>query len=225
MGLRGYYPDAAAFEWMRDNNFRFHTMAEIERRGWDAVMADVIREATEGPEYLFISFDVDTFDPAYAPGTGTPEPGGLTPREVFPIVRRLCAESNVVGFELVEFNPLVDPTYVSGMMANRVVRECLTGVAMRKMGITDPAYLSPLTVSHGQDGADEPEVPSDEAAGTDTTPRESRVDPIFGRPEPPSSPMFPMAVAFVFRRRADCRRAGLVPAGSGARRGCSRPDP
>ena len=66
---------------MRKEGFRYHTMAEVERRGWDAVMKDVLAEARSGPEYLFISFDIDTIDPAYTPGTGTPEPGGLTTRE------------------------------------------------------------------------------------------------------------------------------------------------
>lgn len=150
VGLRGYYPDKESFEWMRKNGFRYHTMADVERRGWKKVMEEVIKEANDGPKYLFISFDIDVLDPAFVPGTGTPEPGGLTPREVFPIVRRLCAESNVIGFELVELNPLVDPTYVSAMNANRIVRECLTGMAMRKMGLTDKHYLSPLTEHHGQ---------------------------------------------------------------------------
>jgi len=82
---------------------------------------------------------------------GTPEPGGLTPREAFPRGVALgVAESNVVGLELVELNPLVDPTYVSAMNANRIVRECVTGMAMRKMGLTDKHYLSPLTTGHGQ---------------------------------------------------------------------------
>jgi len=66
------------------------------------------------------------------------------------VVWRLGAESNVVGLELVELNPLVDPTYVSAMNANRIVRECVTGMAMRKMGLTDKHYLSPLTTGHGQ---------------------------------------------------------------------------
>ena len=149
IGLRGYYPDKESFQWMRENGFRYHTMAEVEKRGWIDVMDDVIKEANDGPEYLFISFDIDVLDPAFVPGTGTPEPGGLTPREAFPLVRRLCAESNVVGFELVELNPLVDPTYVSAMNANRIVRECLTGMAMRKMGLTDPHYLDPLATEHG----------------------------------------------------------------------------
>ena len=65
-------------------------------------------------------------------------------------MRRLCAESNVVGFELVELSPHMDPTYVSALNANRIVRECLTGMAMRKKGLTEPGYLSPLTKTHGQ---------------------------------------------------------------------------
>jgi agmatinase len=151
VALRGYYPDEESFKWMREQGFRYHTMAEIERRGFPAVMEDVIAEAQDGPEYLFISFDIDALDPAFVTGTGTPEPGGLTPREAFPIVRRLCSESNVVGFELVELAPMLDPTYVSAMNANRLIRECMTGIAMRKQGITEKHYLSELTVDDGRE--------------------------------------------------------------------------
>ena len=146
VGLRGYWPGEDGFEWMRENNFRYHTMVEIERDGWDVVMQRILAEANDGPEYLYVSFDIDVLDPAYASGTGTPEPGGLTTREVFPLVRALCTENNLVGFELVELNPLVDPGYTTVMNANRLVQECLTGIAMRKTGITDGAYLNPLTV-------------------------------------------------------------------------------
>ncbi|MFQ5993660.1 MAG: agmatinase family protein [Acidiferrobacterales bacterium] len=151
VALRGYYPDKETFEWMRKEGFRYHTMAEVERRGWDAVMKDVIKEAKDGPEYLFISFDIDAIDPAYTPGTGTPEPGGgLTTREAFPLVRRLCAETNVIGFDLVELLPYRDPGYTTVLNSNRLVRECLVGLAMRKKGITEEHYLSPLTVDDGR---------------------------------------------------------------------------
>ena len=150
VGLRGYYPDKESFEWMREQGMRYHPMAEVERRGWDAVLEDVIKEAKEA-EYIFISWDVDVMDPAFVPGTGTPEPGGLTPRESFPIMRRLCAESNVIGVDIVELAPSRDPTYVSMLNVNRVVRECLVGIAMRKKGITEEHYLSPLTVDDGRD--------------------------------------------------------------------------
>ncbi len=150
VGLRGYWPGKAGFEWMREHGLRYHTMAEVEKKGWKPVMDRVLEEALEGPEYIFISFDVDVLDPAYMPGTGTPEPGGLTTREAFPIVRRLCAEKQVVGFELVEVNPVADPGYTTAQNADRILRECLTGIAMRKRGLTDKHYLSPLTVDHGQ---------------------------------------------------------------------------
>lgn len=151
VGLRGFWPGREGFEWMREHGLRYHTMAEIEQNGWDKTMDRVMQEALEGPDYLFISFDVDVLDPAYMPGTGTPEPAGLTTREVFPLVRRLCAEKQVVGFEMVELNPLVDPGYTSAQNGTRVLRECLNGIALRKRGLTDPHYLSPLTVDHGQE--------------------------------------------------------------------------
>jgi arginase family enzyme len=105
-----------------------------------------ISEAKDGPEYLFISFDIDVMDPVYTPATGTPEPNGLTPRETFPLIRRLCAESNVVGFELVELLPYRVSGYETVLNSERIVRECLVGLALRKKGITDEAYLAPLTV-------------------------------------------------------------------------------
>ncbi len=135
----GYVPDGEDLAYMRDQGFRYH------------VMERALSEATEGgAKYLYISFDMDTIDPGFAPGTGTPEPGGLTPREVFPLVRRLCAETNVVGMETVELNPLVDPTYVTPLVANRAVREMITGVAMRKQGLTDRHYLAPEALDHGR---------------------------------------------------------------------------
>jgi len=149
VGLRGYWPGEDGFRWMRGNSFRYHTMVEIERDGWPVVMDWILAEANDGPEHLYVSFDIDVLDPAHASGTGTPEPGGLTPREVFPLVRVLCTENNLVGFELVELNPLVDPSYTTIMNANRLVQECLTGIAMRKSGITDGQYLNPLTVEDG----------------------------------------------------------------------------
>ncbi len=146
VGLRGYWPGEDGFEWMRANDMRYHTMAEIERDGWDAVMERILNEALDGPEYLYISFDIDVIDPAYTPGTGTPVSAGLTPREVFPLVRTLCSENRMVGFDVVELNPLLDPGYTTIMNTGYLVQECLTGIAMRKKGITERGYYNPLTV-------------------------------------------------------------------------------
>jgi agmatinase len=126
-------------------------MAEVQRDGWEVVMERVLREAADGPEKLYVSLDIDVLDPAYAPGTGTPEPGGLTNRELFPLIRRLCAENNLVGFDLVEYNPLTDPGYTTALNANRLIQECLTGIAMQKMGIDEKNFLSPLTLEDARE--------------------------------------------------------------------------
>ena len=150
VGLRGAWPSADGFEWMRDNGVRYHTMAEVEKKGWDAVMKRALAEAREGGRKLYISFDVDVLDPAFVPGTGTPVPGGLTMREAMPIVRRLCSENDLVGFEIVELDPLLDSSYRSALNANFIMNACLTGVAMRRKGIKDPGFLSELTTEHMQ---------------------------------------------------------------------------
>lgn len=150
VGLRGAWPGQEGFEWMRNNGVRYHAMPEVEKRGWDAVMERALKEARESGKKLYVSFDVDVLDPAFIPGTGTPVPGGLTMREALPIVRRLCAENELVGFEIVEVAPQLDPTYRTALNANFIMHACLTGVAMRKKGVTQPGFLSDLTTEHMQ---------------------------------------------------------------------------
>lgn len=153
IGLRGpNSTDLGGVAWNRSNGLRYHMMAEVEARGWQAVMEDALREAREGTEYLFISFDIDVVDPAFIPGTSTPEPGGLYMREVLPMMRRLCAENNVVGIEIVELRPDSDPGYTTMLNTKAVLRQCLNGLAMRKKGLTEPGYLHPHLVDDGVEG-------------------------------------------------------------------------
>jgi agmatinase len=126
-------------------------MAEVERRGWDAVIERAVAEAREGGKKMHISFDVDVLDPAYMTGTGTPVSGGMHMREAIPIIRRLCAESDVVGFDIVEIAPALDPNYTTSLNSAYITKACLTGLAMRKLGISQPHYLSPLSSEHEQD--------------------------------------------------------------------------
>lgn len=150
VGLRGPWPEAEGFEWMRNNGMRYHTMPSIEKHGWDETMKRALAEAREDGKKLYISFDVDVLDPAFVPGTGTPVPGGLTMREAIPIVRGLCAQEDMVGFDIVELAPQLDSTYRSALNANFIMHACLTGIAMRRKGITDPGFRSELTTEHGQ---------------------------------------------------------------------------
>lgn len=151
VGLRSSGPDKSAFEWMREQGMRYHTMAEVERRGWDAVLDRVVAEASEEGRKIHISFDIDVLDPAFATATGTPVPGGLNMRESITIVRRLCAETNVVSFDLVELHPALDPTYKTTLNSAHIVKACLTGLAMHEEGKTAKHYLSPLTSEHAID--------------------------------------------------------------------------
>ena len=149
IGLRGWLIGPEMLEWMRKHKVRYHFMAEIQKKGWDAVMKRALAEALSGTDKLFISFDLDALDPAFAPGAGTPEPGGLTTREVLPLIRGLCTGNDIVGMDVVEVNPLVDPGYqTTALVANRVMRECMVGMALRRKGITDPNYLHPELVDH-----------------------------------------------------------------------------
>lgn len=143
VGLRGYYPDEELLEWMRTHGLRSHFMAEIEHKGLEAVMQKAIKEALDGPRYLYLSVDIDVLDPAYAPGTGTPEPGGLTTRELFPFIRRIAHEVGIVGMEVVEVAPNNDPGYTTALNAHRIILEALTGIALRKKGIQGSYYLHP----------------------------------------------------------------------------------
>ncbi len=150
IGLRGpNCIDTDGIRWAQSQGMRYHTMAEVEKRGWDPVLEDAIKEAKDGPEYLFISFDIDVLDPVYAPGTSTPEPGGMHIHDALKIVRRLCAETNVIGVEMIELRPDSDPGVITMLNCSAILRQCLNGLAMRKKGLTEEHYLSPLTVDDG----------------------------------------------------------------------------
>jgi agmatinase len=134
VGLRGYWPPPEVFDWMLAQDMRWHTMTEIEADGFDAVLERAIGEALDGPEYIYLSVDVDVLDPAFAPGTGTPEPGGLTSRELLRAVRRLASRVRLVGLDVVEVAPAYDgPGAITAEVAHRVVLEVLSALARKKL--------------------------------------------------------------------------------------------
>ena len=120
---------------MAEQNMKVFLMSEIVDRGLRPVVADAVAACTgTDSKGIFISVDVDVVDPGMAPGTGTPEPGGLTSRELLDTVRRLARELPVVGADIVEVSPPYDgPGQVTAFLANRVVLEILNGMAERKV--------------------------------------------------------------------------------------------
>ncbi len=95
-------------------------------------MADAVAEALDGPDLLYISIDIDSLDPAYAPATGTPEPGGLVAADLMRMVRKLAYEHTVVGMDIVEVAPAYDHADCTVNVANRLFMECLAGLAAKR---------------------------------------------------------------------------------------------
>jgi agmatinase len=92
---------------------------------------------------VFLSVDIDVCDPGHAPGTGTPEPGGLSARELLDSVRRICLELPVVGVDVVEVSPPYDHSDITAALANRVVLEALSAVARRRQDARDGTTWNP----------------------------------------------------------------------------------
>jgi agmatinase len=132
LGLRGYWPDHATLAWMRDQGMRSYEMTEIHHRGLNTVLDESFATLTDGCDGVFLSVDIDVVDPGMAPGTGTPEPGGMTSRELLEAVRRICLELPVVGIDVVEVAPAFDSADITAILANRVVLEALSAIAKRR---------------------------------------------------------------------------------------------
>src|SRR5690606_286328 len=129
----GYWPDPAVLAWMDAHGFRWFEMTEIGARGLNACLDEAF-EIDSDCDGVFLSIDIDVVDPGMAPGTGTPEPGGLTSRRLLDAVRRCALELNIVGIEIVDVSPPSDgPGEVTAALANRVVLECLSGIARRRL--------------------------------------------------------------------------------------------
>jgi agmatinase len=132
VGLRGYWPDKDTFGWMREQGLRWHTMVEIEERGSEAVIADSIAEALDGPDCIYLSVDIDVVDPGMAPGTGTPEAGGMLSRELLRAVRQIVGKVDLVGMDVVEVSPPYDHAEVTAALAHRCVMEALSALAAKR---------------------------------------------------------------------------------------------
>jgi agmatinase len=133
IGLRGYWPGEAEFSWQAEQGITSFFMHDVRERG----IADVVERALEvaGAGKAFLTIDVDVLDPAYAPGTGTPEPGGMTTGDLLWAARTLASRLDLVGADVVEVIPtMVGSADITSLAADRIVREILTGIALRRRG-------------------------------------------------------------------------------------------
>jgi agmatinase len=132
IGLRGYWPEPETLDWMAGRGMRSYEMAEVVARGLDECLTEAFAIATDECDGVFLSVDVDVVDPGMAPGTGTPEPGGLTGRQLLDAVRRVAMELPLAGVDVVEVAPPYDHAEITAFLANRVVLEALSGIAWRR---------------------------------------------------------------------------------------------
>ncbi len=143
LGLRGYWPGPETLRWMADEQMRSYEMTEIVARGLDECLTEAFMIAVDECDGVFLSVDVDVVDPGMAPGTGTPEPGGLTTRQLLDAVRRCCYELPVVGVDVVEVAPPYDSADVTAYLGNRVVLEALSAIARRRRDHTSGSSWDP----------------------------------------------------------------------------------
>lgn len=131
VGLRGYWPGEEIFDWQRERGITSLFMHDIRELGIKEVIRQALQAVGEGP--VFLSVDIDVLDPAFAPGTGTPEPGGMPTAELMWAVREVAARTRLVGADLVEVIPTgVGSADITALAADRIVREILTGVALQR---------------------------------------------------------------------------------------------
>ena len=131
IGLRGYWPGEPEFAWQAEQGITSFFMHDVRELGIAAVVERTIQIVGEGP--VFLTVDVDVLDPAFAPGTGTPEPGGMTSGELLGAVREVARRLELVGADVVEVIPTaVGSADVTALVADRIVREILNGIALRR---------------------------------------------------------------------------------------------
>jgi agmatinase len=131
IGLRGYWPGPKELAWQADRGVGSFFMHDVRDAGIRDVIARALAHVGDGPAFLTV--DVDVLDPAFAPGTGTPEPGGMTSGDLLWAVREVASSVEVVGADVVEVIPTgVGSTDVTALVAERIVREIVTGIALRR---------------------------------------------------------------------------------------------
>lgn len=134
IGIGGWTQPREWYSTGRERRTTIMTMEDVDRFGVDRVAEYALDVAWKQAKCVFLSFDIDCLDPAFAPGTGTPEPGGFLPREVFRLLQ-LVAREGLVGMEVVEVSPPYDVADVTALLASRVIMDVLgTLVAHRKLG-------------------------------------------------------------------------------------------
>jgi len=152
IGPRGFWPGPDVYEEMREIGMKWYTATEVGGMDLDDIVTDAVQRARAGTDAVWVSFDVDVMEPAYCPGTGEPEPGGLVPREAIYMVREVvkALDPDAFGFDVVEVAPQYDvsdtSSYNGGItsgFANRLIIEVLGSMALAERGLETGSPIKP----------------------------------------------------------------------------------
>jgi arginase len=110
---------------MKEAGISVFSMSAIDRVGIHDVMKEAIDIASDGTRGIHLSFDLDVIDPQFAPGVGTPAPGGLTVREAHVVMELIAATNRLVGIDVVEVNPILDVMNRTGELAVDLILSAL----------------------------------------------------------------------------------------------------
>jgi len=125
LGIGGWVGNRGGIKVARDRDTTVISVFDVDEWGIDECVDIALENAWKGgAKAVYLSFDIDVHDPGFAPGTGTPEPGGLTPREALRAVRRVAREG-LCGMELVEVSPPYDIADCTSLLGNRVILDVL----------------------------------------------------------------------------------------------------
>lgn len=134
VGIRSIEPDE--YQFKKNNAIQVKSAWDCHHEGMETVAADVVKAMSRFKK-VYITLDIDCLDPAFAAGTGTPQFGGLYSRQVLTLLEILFDKLNIIGFDVVEVAPPLDPSLTSMFAARKIITECW-GYQARKLGKLEP---------------------------------------------------------------------------------------
>ena len=133
VGLRGYWPPQETFDWMQEHGLRWHLMREIEERGAEAVIADAIAEALDGPDAIYLSRRHRRHRPGHGAGDrARRSPAACSPASCCGRSARSSAAVDLAGMDIVEVSPPYDQAETTAMAANRAALEAISALALKR---------------------------------------------------------------------------------------------
>ena len=129
IGIGGWTGAREGMRVARDRRASVITLEDVDKYGIDRVAEFALEIAWKNAKAVYLSFDIDSVDPAFAPGTGTPEPGGFLPREVLRLIRMVTREG-LAGMEVVEVSPPYDVADITALLGGRVIMDVLASLVL-----------------------------------------------------------------------------------------------